>query len=143
MTQLTSNFTLEELIFSETALRKKLDNTPDAETLENLKTLALGLEEVRYILGHPIHINSGYRSPKVNSAIGSKSTSAHVKGYAADFVCPQFGTPREICHRLMDSMIDFDQLIYEYDSWVHFSVDPKMRRQVLTIDAKGTRNGIE
>ena len=139
---LSANFTLEELTRSEVALRKGLDNTPDADTVANLTTLALGLEEVRALLGHPMHINSGYRGPKVNSAVGGSKTSAHMAGYAADFVCPSFGTPQDICHAIMGSTIAYDQLIYEFGSWVHISFDQKMRQQNLTIDAQGTRAGI-
>ena len=139
---LSNNFTLQELTRSEVALRKNLDNTPDAETVANLTTLALGLEEIRSLLGQPIHINSAYRGPKVNSAVGGSKNSAHMAGYAADFVCPAFGTPQDICHAIMGSTIAYDQLIYEFGSWVHISFDPKMRQQNLTIDAQGTRSGI-
>ena len=139
---LSSNFTLEELCRSDTALRKGLDNTPDAETIANLTELANGLEKVRELLGHPIHISSGYRSLKVNSAIGSKPTSAHVKGYAADFTCTGFGSVSDVCHAIMDSTIDYDQLIHEFGAWIHISFDPQMRRMNLTIDSQGTRNGI-
>jgi len=139
---LSENFTLDELTRSETALRKGLDNTPDAETVANLTELALALEKVRDLLGHPIHINSGYRSAKVNAAVGSKETSAHRHGWAADFVCPAFGTPQEICHAILDSTIDFDQLIWEFGSWVHISIDPRRRRVAMTIDSYGTRTGI-
>lgn len=139
---LSPHFTLEELTRSEIALRKGLDNTPDADTIANLTVLALGLEEVRTLLGHPLHINSAYRGPKVNSAVGGSKNSAHMRGYAADFVCPQFGTPQEICRAIMDSTIQYDQLIHEFGAWVHISFDPQMRHMNLTIDSNGTRNGI-
>lgn len=140
--QLSPNFTLAEFTRSETATRRGLDNTPDAETIENLKITAAGLEEVRALLGKPIQITSGYRSLKVNSAVGSKPTSAHVKGFAADFVCPQYGSVSDICRAIMDSTIDYDQLIFEYGAWVHISFEPNHRRQDLTIDQTGTRVGI-
>lgn len=139
---LSNHFSLEEFTRSETAARRGLDNTPDAETIEHLKTLASGMEQVRELLGHPIHINSAFRSLKVNSAVGSKPTSAHVKGYAADFVCPEFGDVQQICHAIMDSTIEYDQLIHEFQSWVHISFDPQMRKMNLTIDQHGTRAGI-
>ena len=139
---LSANFTLGELTRSEVALRKALDNTPDAETIANLTVLASGLEDVRALLGQPLHINSAYRGPKVNSAVGGSKNSAHMKGYAADFVCSAFGTPQEICHAIMDSTIQYDQLIYEFGAWVHISFDPQMRHMNLTIDAAGTRQGI-
>ena len=139
---LSAHFTLEELTRSETALRKGLDNTPDAETIANLTELANGLEKVRELLGHPIHVNSAYRGPKVNSAVGGSKNSAHMRGWAADIVCPGFGSPREVCHAIMSSTIDYDQLILEFDAWTHISFEPTMRRQNLTIDGSGTRNGI-
>lgn len=140
--QLSEHFSLQELTRSEIASRKGLDNTPDAETIANLTELALALEQVRELLGHPIHINSGFRSAKVNAAVGSKETSAHRQGFAADLVCPAFGSPRDVCHAILNSTIDFDQCILEFDAWCHFSVAPTMRHMALTIDSAGTRNGI-
>jgi zinc D-Ala-D-Ala carboxypeptidase len=139
---LSAHFTLEEFTRSETALRKGLDNTPDAETVANLIELANGMEKVRRLLDRPIHINSAYRGPKVNSSVGGSKNSAHMKGYAADFVCPGFGTPLEICKAIQGSGIEFDQLIHEFGSWTHISFDPQMRGQVLTIDSNGTRQGL-
>jgi len=140
--QLSAHFTLEELTRSEVALRKGLDNTPSPEIVANLTELALGLEKVRELLGYPLHVNSAYRSPKVNSAVGGSKASAHMEGYAADFVCPRYGDVNAICHAIMDSTLDYDQLIAEFGAWVHISFDPKMRHANLTIDANGTRNGI-
>ena len=128
---LSNNFTLEELTFSQTAVRKGLDNTPNDEQIANLTELAQSLERVQQLLGSPLHIDSAFRSPKVNSAIGGASTSAHLEGYAGDFTCPGFGTPKEVCEALKDSGIPFDQLIFE-NSWVHLSVAPRMRGEVLT-----------
>ena len=139
---LSANFTLEELTRSETALRKGLDNTPDAETVANLTELASGMEQVRALLGHPIHINSAYRGPKVNAAVGGSKNSAHMRGYAADFTCADYGDVSAICRAIMDSTISYDQLIHEFGAWVHISFDPQMRRMNLTIDGNGTRNGI-
>jgi len=139
---LSANFTLEEFTRSEAALRRGLDNTPDAETIANLTELANGMEQVRALLGHPIHINSAYRGPKVNAAVGGSKNSAHMRGYAADFVCPAYGDVSAICRAIMDSTIDYDQLIHEFGAWTHISFDPQMRRQNLTIDGQGTRNGI-
>lgn len=138
MTQLTTHFSLEELTASEIALRKGLDNTPDAETVENLRLLAGALEDVRRLLSAPLIINSAYRSPKVNSALGGSviPPSAHMRGYAADFTAPQFGTPIEICRAIRDSGIKFDQLIAEGE-WVHFAIDPRMRQMVLTAHFNG------
>lgn len=128
---LSQNFTLEELTHSDLAVRKGIKNDPDPDTLENLKTLASTLEQVREVLGTPILINSGYRCPKLNAAVGGSMTSAHVQGLAADFISPKFGTPREICLAVLKSGIPFDQIIQE-GTWVHLSVDPRMRKQALT-----------
>lgn len=136
---LSSHFSLEELTRSDYAKRKGIDNTPDAEVQSNLEVLANGLERVRDVLGHPILVSSGFRSLKVNTGIGSKPTSAHVKGLAADFTCPGYGTPHEIMIALMLARDDikFDQCILEFDDWVHVSfpeVDSRPRMQVLSFD---------
>ena len=129
--QLTPHFSLEELTVSPTAARLGIDNTPTPEALHNLKALARGLELVRALLLNPLHISSGYRCAALNKAVGGASFSAHVLGYAADFVCPQFGRPFEIVRAIADSGIPFDQLINE-QTWVHFSCEPGMRHEVLT-----------
>ena len=132
MTKLSEHFTLEELTFSATAQRKQIDNKPPADVLENMKRLAAGLEEVRAALGNkPMRINSGYRSPKLNRAVGGARLSAHMAGYAADFVCPDFGSPLKIVKALAATGIQFDQLIQE-GTWVHISFAPEARRQLLT-----------
>ena len=132
MTKLSEHFTLEELTFSATAQRKQIDNNPPSEVLENMKRLAAGLEEVRAALGNkPMRINSGYRSPKLNRAVGGARLSAHMAGYAADFVCPEFGSPLKIVKALAATGIQFDKLIQE-GTWVHISFAPEARRQLLT-----------
>ena len=132
MTKLSEHFTLEELTFSATAQRKQIDNKPPADVLENMKRLAAGLEEVRAALGNkPMRINSGYRSPKLNRAVGGARLSAHMAGYAADFVCPDFGSPLKIVKALAATGIQFDKLIQE-GTWVHISFAPEARRQLLT-----------
>ena len=132
MTKLSEHFTLEELTFSATAQRKQIDNKPPADVLENMKRLAAGLEEVRAALGNkPMRINSGYRSPKLNRAVGGARLSAHMAGYAADFVCPEFGGPLKIVKALAATGIQFDKLIQE-GTWVHISFAPEARRQLLT-----------
>ena len=132
MTKLSEHFTLEELTFSSTAQRKQIDNKPPAEVLENMKRLAAGLEEVRAALGNkPMRINSGYRSPRLNRAVGGARLSAHMAGYAADFVCPDFGSPLKIVKALAATGIQFDKLIQE-GTWVHISFAPEARRQLLT-----------
>ena len=128
---LTEHFTLEELTFSPTAERQKINNTPPLEAVAHLTTLAEGLEKVRALLGGPIRISSGYRSPELNAAIGGAKNSAHMSGFAADFVCPSFGSPLDIVKAIAASSIKFDQCIQE-GMWVHISFDPDMRREVLT-----------
>ena len=139
-TQLTDHFTLEELTFSSTAVSRGIDNTAPEDVAEHLKTLAATLEEVRALLGFPIHIDSGYRCPELNQLVRGVPTSAHVTGYAADFICPQFGIPLEIVKKIAASGIKFDQMIQE-GTWVHLSMAPTMRREVLTahfVDGKAT-----
>ena len=129
---LSEHFSLDEFTASETATRKGIKNTPSTAVVENLRMLAALLEQVRTILGGgAIHISSGYRSLALNRAIGSGDTSAHVRGYAADFTCPSFGTPLAVAKKIAESNLKFDQLIYE-GTWVHISCDPQNRRQLLT-----------
>lgn len=130
--KLSPNFRLDELTFSATAQRLCIDNTPDARITSHLVALAAGLEQVRVLLGdRPIRINSGYRCPALNKAVGGAANSAHMLGYAADFTCAEFGPPLEIVRALQRSRLDFDQVIQE-GTWVHVSFAPTARRQVLT-----------
>lgn len=129
---MSPHFTLIELTFSAYAQRHGIDNTPPDKLLPNLQRLADGLERVRLLLDAPIVIESGYRNPILNSWVGGSRTSAHMQGYAADFKCPAFGSPLEVCRAIRDSEIEFDQIIYEYRSWVHFSINPQLRCQCLT-----------
>ena len=141
--KLSPHFTFEELTFSQIAERNSFNNEPqDPEIIGNLKYLAGRLEEVRDVLNYPMLISSGYRSPAVNRVLGSKPTSFHTRGLAADFHCPGFGNPYEIVSTLHGSDIQYDQLICEYDRWVHIGFVPegeKPRRQTLIIDRSGTR----
>jgi hypothetical protein len=140
---LTPHFTLQELTFSETAERNGWDNSPNEVELANLKRLADFLEQVKVVMGgKPIMISSGLRTKKVNDAVGSKDTSQHRLGCAADFKVPGV-TPDEVCRKVIASGIAYDQIIREYDRWIHISVpssvDTAPRRQALIIDNKGTR----
>ena len=129
---MTEHFSLDELTASQTATRQGIKNTPSTAVVENLRMLATLLEQVRTLLGsHSIRISSGYRSVALNRHIGSNDTSAHIRGYAADFTCPSFGTPLEVAKEIAESNLKFDQLIYE-GTWVHISCDPQNRRQLLT-----------
>lgn len=141
--QLSDHFTLAEATYSSTANIKELDNTPGINTIEVMKRSAMCMERVRAVLGNvPLHINSWYRSPEVNAAVGSKVTSQHIRGEAVDFICPAFGTPFDICKKLieMKDLIRFDQLILEH-SWVHISfgiTSGTNRSQVLSLLATGS-----
>lgn len=142
--QLTEHFSLEELTVSETAARLGLDNTPPPAVEAELRATAQLMERVREILRAPILVSSGYRSPDVNRAIGSKPMSAHTRGQAVDFIAPKHGTPLQVCLTLARhaDALAFDQLIHEYGRWIHIGRAPTPRKQLLTIDAAGTRLGI-
>jgi len=134
---LSDNFTLEEAVVSQTATRLGLDNLPSPETVDVMIRVALQLEKVRALLNSPILVTSWYRSPEVNKAIGSSSTSQHIKGEAIDFISPRYGTPYAICEFIEEhnTLIRFDQLIFE-GTWVHISFcgipGTVPRKEVLT-----------
>ena len=133
MSQLSKYFTLKEMIFSDYAKRHKIDNTPDAKILAKLTITAKKLDAVRELLNTPIIVTSGYRCLKVNKGIGSSDTSQHVKGEAVDFEAIAY-TPRQIWAMIKLSNIDYDQLILEYDDWVHISFkDANNRKQAFEI----------
>ncbi len=137
--QLSAHFSLQELTHSEIAIRKGIDNKPNAEVRATLAHTASMLEQVRdVLLGSPMHISSGYRSPAVNSAVGGAPTSQHVKGEAVDFTAPIFGTPQDVCRAIADSDVPFDQLIYE-GAWCHVSFSVVPRHSVLTAHFEGGR----
>lgn len=128
----TDHFSLAELSHSATAERMGIDNTPPDSLIPHLFILAVGLEQIRKLLGGlPIKIDSAYRCEALNVEIGGAKHSAHIDGYAADFTCAEYGTPFEIAYAIVASDIRFDQLIQE-GTWVHISFAPAMRRDVLT-----------
>ena len=127
--RLTKNFTLEELTFSQTAFNKNINNQPTPDVVRNLRVLALNLQILRSYIKRPITITSGYRSPTLNEAVGGVRESHHLEGYAADIVCPYL-TIAELTDAASRCLI-YDQLINEYDSWVHLSVAPDLRMQKL------------
>ena len=139
---LSPNFTLEELTASEVAQRKGLDNTPNATETANLVRTAELLEQVRSLLNKPILVNSAFRSKPVNDSVGSKDTSQHRIGCAADIRVPGM-TPKQVVQACIDGGIPFDQIIEEFGSWTHISVpntkDTTPRKQALIIDKTGTR----
>lgn len=138
--QLTKHFSLEELTVSQAAARTGISNQPSPEVLDNLTYTATQMELVRDLLGAPINVNSAYRSPEVNKLVKGAKNSQHVEGKAVDFISPSFGTPRQIVEKIKGSNIVYDQLIHEFNSWVHISfIKQGSRRQTLTIDSNGTR----
>jgi hypothetical protein len=140
MTQLSPHFSLEELTHTD---HREFDNTPNQDELANLNRLASFLEQVKSVLGgKPIMINSAFRSKQVNDAVGSKDTSQHRIGCAADLRVPGM-TPDEVVKAIIASGIGYDQIIREFDRWTHISVpnhpEDKPRQQALIIDKMGTR----
>ena len=133
---LTEHFTLEELTATS---HRQFDNTPNETETANLQKLAEFLEQVKTLLdGKPIMVNSAFRSKQVNDSVGSKDTSQHRLGYAADFKVPGM-TPDQVVRALVASDLPFDQVIREFDAWTHVSISPSPRRQALIIDRAGTR----
>jgi hypothetical protein len=137
---LSEHFTLEELTATS---HREFDNTPNATEIANLTRLAAMLEQVKTLLGgKPVMINSGFRSKQVNDSVGSKDTSQHRIGCAADIRVPGM-TPDEVVKAIIAYDIGYDQIIREFNSWTHISV-PDMpsrppRKQALIIDKAGTR----
>ena len=140
---LTPHFTLEELTASETADRNGWDNNPNDVELANLTRLADFLEQVKVVLGgKAIMVNSAFRSKMVNDAVGSKDSSQHRVGCAADIRVPSM-TPDEVVKAIIASGIAYDQVIREFDRWTHISITNSPsgvpRKQALIIDKSGTR----
>lgn len=138
--KLSAHFTLEELTFSQTASRAGIDNSPSADVMANLKGLASFLEVIRQKINSPVVVSSGYRSPKLNKRVGGSSTSAHMAGRAADITAPSFGTPRELAELIVALDLEFDQVILEFERWVHVAISEHPRHQILT--AKRTQSGV-
>ena len=137
---LSTHFTLEELTHTD---HREFDNTPNDAEKNNLKRLAEFLEQVKTVLdGKPIMVNSAFRCKQVNDAVGSKDTSQHRIGCAADIRVPGM-TPDEVVKAVIASGIGYDQIIREFDRWTHISVPNTItdtpRRQALIIDKTGTR----
>ena len=133
---LSPHFSLAELVASQVATRKGIDNTPAPAIVANLTRLAALLEQVRALVGAPITISSGYRSPALNRAVGGAASSAHVLGLAADISTAKLA-PKALALLIRQSDIAFDQLIYE-GTWVHIGLSTgALRRQVLTAKFAG------
>jgi len=137
---LTEHFTLAELTATS---HRQFDNTPNDTETANLQRLAEFLEQVKTVLGgKPIMVNSAFRSKQVNDSVGSKDTSQHRIGCAADFRVPGM-TPDAVVRAVIDAGLPFDQIIREFDAWTHISVtntpDGTPRKQALIIDKAGAR----
>ena len=137
--QLTKNFSLSEMVKSETALRNNLDNTPGDAEIANLKVLAENvLQPIRDAYGKGVKVNSGFRHPNVNAAVGGSKTSDHCKGQAADIEIPGVANA-DLAEWIKDNL-EFTQLILEFytpgipdSGWVHVSYDPNnLKKQVMT-----------
>jgi hypothetical protein len=137
---MTPHFTLAELTHTD---HRQFDNTPDPAALANLQRLAEFLEVVKTTLGgKPVMITSGFRSKQINDAVGSKDSSQHRTGCAADIRVLGM-TPDQVVRALIDAKLPYQQVIKEFNSWTHVSVPnaPEMMpsRQALVIDKLGTR----
>ena len=140
ITPLSLHFTLEELTTTD---HRQFDNSPNPDELANLNRLAKFLEQVKTALGgKPVMINSAFRCKQVNDAVGSKDTSQHRIGCAADIRIPGM-TPDEVVITIMAAGLGYDQIIREFDRWTHISIpnnpEDKPRQQALIIDRSGTR----
>ncbi|NER66451.1 peptidase M15 [Pseudomonas sp. MAFF212427] len=130
---LSPHFTLEELTASDTARREGLDNSPSPDALANLCRLSQCLEQLRHTLGRPIRVSSAYRSAEVNRRVGGAPGSAHTQGLAADIMVADMSA-RALAQHVIDSGLAFDQLILEFDRWVHLALaEGAGRQQVLTV----------
>ena len=147
---LSTHFSLAELCASQTADRMALVNTPDDATIGNLTVLCHGLEMIRALVGLPILVSSGYRSPAVNRVVGGSTVSQHMTGNAADITCPAYGDPKNLLKAIMAAKLPYDQAILEFyqpatwstpsRGWLHVSfVRTAPRQQALVIDPEGVR----
>jgi hypothetical protein len=137
---LTPHFSLEELTVTD---HREFDNTPNDMEKNNLNRLAALLEQVKEVIGgKPVMVNSAFRSKQVNDAVGSKDTSQHRLGCAADIRVPGM-TPDAVVRAVIASGVPFDQIIREFDRWTHISVPNQpgvvARKQALIIDRTGTK----
>jgi zinc D-Ala-D-Ala carboxypeptidase len=131
MNNLTAHFTLEEMTVSQTAARSEIDNTPSKREIEALRLLCVNvLEPLRISLGVPVIVSSGYRSPRLNRLVGGSANSQHMKGEAADIHVNSLSI-QALFEAIRDSNLPYDQLIQEFDSWVHVSFSNRNRRQAI------------
>jgi zinc D-Ala-D-Ala carboxypeptidase len=128
---LSKHFTYTEFIRSETAVRRGIENIPDAECITNAVVLCNRvLEPIRDLVGKPIRISSGYRCPELNTLIGGSETSQHMRGEAVDFEVEGVNAP-DVFWAILDSDIPYDQLIGEFGEWIHVSYRHDPRHEAL------------
>jgi zinc D-Ala-D-Ala carboxypeptidase len=146
--QLTDHFSLEELITSDFAVRHQIDNSPSADIVANLHALAAGLERVRAALGgKPIHVNSGFRCKALNTALKGAPDSMHMRGLAADILCPQFGSPLDVCRAIAGAGFPTDEIIHEFGQWTHVAfaapgTAPRSKLLTIAHDGQGYQLGL-
>jgi zinc D-Ala-D-Ala carboxypeptidase len=132
--RVTRSFALSEFTISDTAIRLGIDNMPPARVEATLRNLLIPqMQRIRDLLGYPVVVKSGYRSPLLNKAVNGAASSQHLTGNACDFVCPGFGSPRKVSLLLLGYMpaLEVDQLLHE-GGWIHVSFATPPRKEVLT-----------
>ncbi len=139
--KLSPNFTLEEMLESQTARRKGISEqfTPSPEVINSLRALCKNiLQPLRDAIGGPIKVSSGYRTPRLNRAIGGARNSQHMVGEAADIQGLNGLTNKQLFNKIKQLNLPFDQLIWEFGNdqnpaWVHVSFGPRNRRQIIRV----------
>ena len=128
------NFLLSELIYSETAIKYNINNMPDINALDSMiELIVYCLQPIRESIARPMIVTSGYRNSQINKLVGGTSNSQHIKGQAVDFIVNGM-TPKQIIDVIKNSGIEYDQLINEYNKWVHISfVKDKNRKQIIEL----------
>ena len=129
--KLSKYFTLQELTASQYATRAGISNVPTGQEMTNLVYTASKMDEVRKLLGFPIYISSGYRSPEVNRMVGGANTSNHLTGEAVDFTCPQYGSVEEVFNAIRKSPLRYDQIICEGGRWIHLGFGKQLRHEQM------------
>lgn len=131
MKWLAKQISYDEMVFSQMAARHNIDNTPREEIKAHLARTALALQTIRAYFRRPLIISSGYRCCDLNRLVGGASESHHTLGFAADFVVKDVPIERVI--EVIPQLIEFDQLINEYGRWIHLSIYPTLRRQIIKV----------
>ena len=128
---MTTNFTIEELTRSSFAIRNNIDNTPNEKQTENLKFVANNLEYIREKLGnYPILVTSGFRSKKVNKAVGGVRNSDHLEGLAIDIIVNNNKSIKDTAKQIIETQLEFDQIII-YRNFIHLGFNKRMRRNIV------------